>query len=190
MKISIIGCGYVGLVTGVCLANSKNKIFLHDQDTKRIQSIKSGKNLIYEKGLKKKLNFAKKNKNIFFCDKLDDAINKSDVAFVCVGTPFKNKDINLKYVNIVTKQIAKALKKKKFFTIIYKSTIPPLTVENNCIPIFEKILGKKAVESLNFVFNPEFLREGNAIYDFENPKRIVVGIKNNRSKTILNNVYN
>ena len=121
MKISIIGCGYVGLVTGVCLANSKNKIFLHDQDTKRIQSIKSGKNLIYEKGLKKKLNFAKKNKNIFFCDKLDDAINKSDVAFVCVGTPFKNKDINLKYVNIVTKQIAKALKKKNFLQLFIKA---------------------------------------------------------------------
>ena len=101
----------------------------------------------------------------------------SDVLFVCVGTPLKKNNIDLRYVKTVTTQIASILQQKKNFTIIYKSTIPPLTVENICIPILRKKIGNKIDKDLNIIFNPEFLREGNAIYDFENPIRIIMGIK-------------
>jgi UDPglucose 6-dehydrogenase len=187
MKISIIGCGYVGIVTGVCLADSGHKIFFFDENQKKLNNFKIRNNIIFEKNLKKKLISAKKN--IFFCKNLDDAVNKSDVTFVCVGTPLKKKNIELKYIKSVTKQISEKIKQKKKYSIIYKSTIPPLTIEKICIPILRKKLGNKIDKNINIIFNPEFLREGNAIYDFENPNRIVIGIRNFKSKIILNKIY-
>ena len=187
MKISIIGCGYVGIVTGVCLADSGHKIFFFDENKKKLKNFKIRNNIIFEKNLKKKLISAKKN--IFFCKNLDDAVNKSDVTFVCVGTPLKKNNIELKYIKSVTTQISEKIKQKKKYSIIYKSTIPPLTIEKICIPILKKNLGNKIDKNINIIFNPEFLREGNAIYDFENPNSIVLVIRNFKSKIILNKIY-
>ncbi len=189
MKISIIGCGYVGMVTGVCLANSGHKIYFYDNDKKKLDNFKAGKDLIFEKNLKNKLDIAKKKNNIFFCNTLDNAIKKSDAVFVCVGTPLRNDNVDLKYIKEVTKNLAKLLLYKNKFSIIYKSTIPPLTIEKTCIPILKKKLQKKIDKNFNIVFNPEFLREGNAIYDFENPIRIILGIRNKRSKGIMKEIY-
>ncbi len=189
MKISIIGCGYVGIVTGVCLADNGHKIFFFDKNKERINNLRSGKNLIFEKNLKKKINSVKRKNNIFFCNNLDDTIRKSDAAFICVGTPLKKNNIDLQYIKHVTSRISEKLKLKKNYSIIYKSTIPPLTVEKICIPILKKKLGSKIDKNFNIIFNPEFLREGNAIYDFENPKRIIVGIRNENSKIILKRIY-
>jgi UDP-glucose 6-dehydrogenase len=141
MKISIIGCGYVGIVTGACLANSGHKIFFFYINQKKLNNFKIRNNIIFEKNLKKKLISAKKN--IFFCKNLDDAINKSDVTFVCVGTPLKRNNIDLKYIKSVTTQISEKIKQRKKYSIIYKSTIPPLTIEKICIPILRKKLGNK-----------------------------------------------
>ncbi len=189
MKISIIGCGYVGMVTGVCLANSGHKVYFYDNDKKKLDNFKAGKDLIFEKNLKNKLNIAKKKNNIFFCNTLDNAIKKSDAVFVCVGTPLRNDNVDLKYIKKVTLNLAKLLLSKKKFSIIYKSTIPPLTIEKTCIPILKKKLQKKIDKNFNIIFNPEFLREGNAIYDFENPIRIILGIRNKRSKVIMEEIY-
>ena len=189
MKISIIGCGYVGIVTGVCLANSGHKIYFFDQNKKKLENIKFGKNLIFEKNLKNKLDLAKKKNNIFFCDTLGEVIKNSEVAFICVGTPLKKNDIDLQFIRKVTIHLGKKIKQKKKFSIIYKSTIPPLTVEKICIPILRKELGEKIDKNFNVIFNPEFLREGNAIYDFENPKRIIAGIRNKKSRVILEKIY-
>jgi len=189
MKISVIGCGYVGIVTGACLANSGNEIYFYDQDNKKLDNLKTGKNLIFEKNLKNKLVSAKKKKNFQICSSLKEAIIKSDLVFICVGTPLKKNNIDLSYIKNVTKQISVVLKNKYNFTLIYKSTIPPLTVENTCIPILKKQLGNIIDKKINIVFNPEFLREGNAIYDFENPIRIIAGIRNKKSKIILKNIY-
>jgi UDPglucose 6-dehydrogenase len=189
MKISIIGCGYVGIVTGVCLANSGHKIYFFDQNKKKLENIKFGKNLIFEKNLKNKLDLAKKKNNIFFCDTLGEVIKNSEVSFICVGTPLKKNDIELQFIRKVTIHLGKKIKQKKNFSIIYKSTIPPLTVEKICIPILRKELGEKIDKNFNVIFNPEFLREGNAIYDFENPKRIIAGIRNKKSRVILEKIY-
>lgn len=189
MNISIIGCGYVGIVTGTCLANNENKVHFYDQDYQKLKNLKIEKNLIFEKNLKNKLISAKKKKNIYISSSLKQAVENTDVAFICVGTPLKKNNIDLKYIKNVTKQIADILQNKKNFTLIYKSTIPPLTVENICIPILKTKLGDNFEKRINIVFNPEFLREGNAIYDFENPIRIIFGIRNNKSKNILKNIY-
>jgi UDPglucose 6-dehydrogenase len=187
VNISIIGCGYVGVITGVCLANSGHRIFFFDKEKKKLENLKNGKELIYEKDLEYKFNKAKKN--IFFCNSFEELVKKTDVAFVCVGTPLKKNNINLGYIDEVTFQLSNILEQKKKFTIIYKSTIPPLTVEQRCIPILKKKLGNKIDKNFNIIFNPEFLREGNAIQDFENPIRIILGIRNNKSKNILRIVY-
>ncbi len=91
MKISIIGCGYVGIVTGVCLANSGHKIYFYDKDKKKLSDFKSGNNLIFEKNLDNRLNIARKKNNIFFCNTLEESIKESDATFICVGTPLKKK---------------------------------------------------------------------------------------------------
>lgn len=187
MKISIIGCGYVGIVTGACLANAGHKIFFFDENKKKINNFKIFKNLIFEKNLKNKLFSAKKN--IFFCKNLNEAVDKSDVTFICVGTPLKKNNVDLKYIKSVTAQISEKIKRKTEFSIIYKSTIPPLTIEKICIPILKKRLGDKIDKNINIIFNPEFLREGNAIYDFENPNRVVLGVRNFKSKIILKKIY-
>ena len=189
MKISIIGCGYVGVVTGLCLADKGHKIYFFDKDKEKITNFKEGKQIIFEKNLKKKFNSAKKKKNIFFCDDISTCINKTSASFICVGTPFHNGNIDLKQIKNVTEKIAKVLVYKKFHTIIYKSTIPPLTIDNYCMPIFKNKLGKNMGKNYKVISNPEFLREGNAISDFENPKRIVVGIRDNQSKKIINSIY-
>tara|TARA_B100000900_G_scaffold415869_1_gene447612 strand:+ start:3004 stop:4332 length:1329 start_codon:yes stop_codon:yes gene_type:complete len=189
MKISIIGCGYVGIVTGVCLANSGHKIYFYDKDKKKLSDFKSGNNLIFEKNLDNRLNIARKKNNIFFCNTLEESIKESDATFICVGTPLKKKNIDLQYIKKITIQLSKLLQKKKYFSIIYKSTIPPFTVEKTCIPILKKRLGNKINQNINVIFNPEFLREGNAIYDFENPIRIIMGVRNNKSKSILRKIY-
>ena len=113
MKISIIGCGYVGIVTGVCLADNGHKIFFFDKNKERINNLRSGKNLIFEKNLKKKINSVKRKNNIFFCNNLDDTIRKSDAAFICVGTPLKKNNIDLQYIKHVTSRISEKLKLKK-----------------------------------------------------------------------------
>lgn len=187
MNISIIGCGYVGIITGTCLANSNHKIYFYDKDKNKLNNFKNGKDLIYEKNLKNRLTLAKKN--IFFCSSLEEAIKKTDAAFVCVGTPLKKNNIDLKYIENITFQLATILKQKKNFSVIYKSTIPPFTVENRCIPILKKKLVDKIDKNFNIIFNPEFLREGNAIFDFENPKRIILGVRTDKSKFILEKIY-
>jgi UDPglucose 6-dehydrogenase len=189
VNISIIGCGYVGIVTGVCLADNGHKVYFFDNDKKKLSKFKNGEKIISEKNLTKKILSAKKKKNIFFCDSLDKALNKTTASFICVGTPLVKGNINLKYIKNVTEGFSKILNKKKTHTIIYKSTIPPQTVDNFCIPILKKKLKNKLGLNFKVISNPEFLREGNAIYDFENPERIIIGIQNPQSKKIMQNIY-
>ena len=138
MKISIIGCGYVGVVTGICLADKGHKIYFFDQDKKKLNNFKTEKKIIFEKNLKKKFLSVKKKKNIFFCNNFNESIFNTEASFICVGTPFKKNNIDLKYIKKVTEQLGSSIANKKKHTVIYKSTIPPQTIENFCIPILKK----------------------------------------------------
>jgi len=190
MKISIIGSGYVGIVTGIGFAELGNEVIFVDIDESKINLINSAKPPIYERGLKELM---QKNKERFYATiDYNEAINKSQITFICVGTP-PNPDgsINLDYVKSAAEALGKALKNKKdFHTVVIKSTVLPGTTEDVVKPIIEKESGKEAFEEFGLASNPEFLREGNAVYDFFNPDRIVIGVKDEKSKEILEQLYN
>ena len=192
MKVCVIGSGYVGLVTGICFAaNDKHDVVFFDTNFKKIEDLKKDKIDIHEKNLTKRLQFAKKFKKINFSKNLSDGINNSKVIFVTVGTPINKKsNIDLSQIKEVTNQIANILKKSDSYkVIIYKSTIPPGTISNYCLPIIEKITKKRNGIDFGVASNPEFLREGSAVYDFENPKKIVIGSNDKKTKKIILSIY-
>ena len=192
MKVCVIGSGYVGLVTGICFAaNDKHDVVFFDTNFKKIEDLKKDKIDIHEKNLTKRLQSAKKFKKINFSKNLSDGINNSKVIFVTVGTPINKKgNIDLSQIKEVTNQIANILKKSNSYkVIIYKSTIPPGTISNYCLPIIEKITKKRNGIDFGVASNPEFLREGSAVYDFENPKKIVIGSNDKKTKKIVLSIY-
>ena len=192
MKVCVIGSGYVGLVTGICFAaNDKHDVVFFDTNFKKIEDLKKDKIDIHEKNLTKRLQSAKKFKKINFSKNLSDGINNSKVIFVTVGTPINKKgNIVLSQIKEVTNQIANILKKNNSYkVIIYKSTIPPGTISNYCLPIIEKITKKRNGIDFGVASNPEFLREGSAVYDFENPKKIVIGSNDKKTKKIVLSIY-
>ena len=192
MKVCVIGSGYVGLVTGICFAaNDKHDVVFFDTNFKKIEDLKKDKIDIHEKNLTKRLQSAKKFKKINFSKNLSDGINNSKVIFVTVGTPINKKgNIDLSQIKEVTNQIANVLKKSNSYkVIIYKSTIPPGTISNYCLPIIEKITKKRNGIDFGVASNPEFLREGSAVYDFENPKKIVIGSNDKKTKKIVLSIY-
>jgi len=185
MKLCMIGTGYVGLVSGVCFSDLGNEVICVDKDKNKIDNLKQGKVPIYEPGLEELVLKNFKNKRLKFSTDLNDSIKKSDIIFICVGTPTKkNGDgADLNQVFSVAKEISKSI--NKFKIIITKSTVPVTTGDE-----IEKILSKKINKNkFSVVSNPEFLREGEAIRDFIYPDRVVIGCNDKKSKTILQNLY-
>ena len=185
MKLCMIGTGYVGLVSGVCFSDLGNDVICVDRDLNKIENLKKGIIPIYEPGLDELVAKNYKNNRLKFSTNLNDSILKSDIIFICVGTPTEkngnNADLNQVYK--VTKEISKSI--KKFKIIITKSTVPVTTGDE-----IEKIISKKVSKKLfSVVSNPEFLREGDAIRDFTHPDRIVIGTNNIKSNKILKNLY-
>ncbi|MDA9975031.1 UDP-glucose/GDP-mannose dehydrogenase family protein [Candidatus Pelagibacter sp.] len=185
MKLCMIGTGYVGLVSGVCFSDLGNDVICVDKDLSKIQNLKNGIIPIYEPGLDQLVIKNYKNKSLKFSTNLKDSILRSDIIFICVGTPTKKNgnDADLSQVYNVVKEISKSI--KKFKIIITKSTVPVTTGDE-----IEKIILKKVSKKLfSVVSNPEFLREGEAIRDFTYPDRIVIGTNNKKSNKILKNLY-
>ena len=185
MKLCMIGTGYVGLVSGVCFSDLGNNVICVDNDKNKVNDLKKGIIPIYEPGLEELVLKNYKNNRLKFSTNLKDSIKKSDIIFICVGTPTKknSKDADLSQIYSVTKEIAKSI--NKFKIIITKSTVPITTGDE-----IEKILQKKVnKKKFSIVSNPEFLREGEAIRDFIYPDRIVVGSNDRKSKNILKNLY-
>ena len=185
MKLCIVGTGYVGLVSGACFSDLGNNVICVDKDKNKIQNLKKGIISIYEPGLEE---LVKKNYNegrLRFTSDLKYAVAKSNLIFICVGTPTKKNSISADTSQVynVVKKISKYI--KKFKIIITKSTVPVTTGDK-----IEKILSKKkAKKFFEVVSNPEFLREGEAIRDFMYPDRIVVGTRSKKANNILKNLY-
>ncbi len=190
MKISVVGSGYVGMITAAGFAEKGYEVICVDIDEKKVSLINSGEPPIYEKGLKEILDYVVPDKLKASLD-LEDAVLKTDVTFICVGTPSDDDgSINLKYVKEVSKQIGEVLKKKKkYHVVVVKSTIIPGSTEEHVIPILEEKTGRKAGKDFGVVMNPEFLREGVAIEDFMNPDRIVIGSIDSKSGDIIESMY-
>tara|TARA_Y100000816_G_scaffold291027_1_gene281195 strand:- start:388 stop:1683 length:1296 start_codon:yes stop_codon:yes gene_type:complete len=185
MKICIIGSGYVGLVSGSCFSDLGNNVICVDNNLDKINSLKMGIIPIYEPGLKELISRNVKQNRLHFSTNLSKSVQKSDIIFICVGTPTNKKtyEANLKYVYQVVKVIKKNLNKYKI--IVTKSTVPVTTGDK-----IEKLLKTKNNTKLfNVVSNPEFLREGEAIRDFMYPDRVIVGTDNKKASNILKNLY-
>jgi UDPglucose 6-dehydrogenase len=181
----MIGTGYVGLVSGVCFSDLGNDVICVDKDNNKINNLKNGKIPIYEPGLEELVKKNIKNNRLNFSTNLKESVRKSDIVFICVGTPTKknSNSADLSQVYSVGKEISKSI--NKFKIIITKSTVPVTTGDE-----LEKIISKKVNKKLfSVVSNPEFLREGEAIRDFIYPDRVVVGSNEEKSKKILRNLY-
>jgi UDPglucose 6-dehydrogenase len=181
----MIGTGYVGLVSGVCFSDLGNDVICVDKDEKKINNLKKGIIPIYEPGLEELVLKNYKNKRLNFSTDLQNSIKKSDIIFICVGTPNKKKGngADLSQIYSVGKEISKSI--NKFKIIITKSTVPVMTGDE-----LEKIISKKVNKNkFSIVSNPEFLREGEAIRDFIYPDRVVIGSNDKKSNLILKNLY-
>ena len=185
MKLCMIGTGYVGLVSGACFSDLGNDVICVDKKSKKIEDLKKGIIPIYEPGLEELVKRNYKNKRLKFSTNLHESILKSDIIFICVGTPTKKKGnaADLSQIYSVAKEIRKSI--SKFKIIITKSTVPITTGDE-----IEKIISKKIPNRLfSVVSNPEFLREGEAIRDFTYPDRIIIGANDKKSDKILKNLY-
>ncbi len=189
MRISVIGSGYVGLVTGMGFVELGNEVIFVDIDERKIEMINSGKPTIYEEGIE---DLMKKHAGKYKATKdYREAVLNSDVTFIAVGTPSREDgSIDLKYVKEASKSIGEALREKEgYHVVVVKSTVLPGTTEEVIKPILEKYSGKKAFKDFGLAMNPEFLREGVALKDFLNPDRIVIGTRDERTKQVLEELY-
>ena len=185
MKLCMIGTGYVGLVSGACFSDLGNDVICVDRDERKIEDLKKGIIPIFEPGLDELVLKNYKNKRLKFSTNLKASISKSDVVFICVGTPSKKngKAADLSQVYNVAREIRDSI--SKFKIIITKSTVPVTTGDE-----IEKIISQKiSKQFFSVVSNPEFLREGEAIRDFTYPDRVVIGTVNKKSNRILKNLY-
>ena len=189
MKVSIAGTGYVGLVSGVCLASLGHQVVCVDVDQSKVDKINAGIPPIYEDGLESLL---KKHvgKELTASVDLHSAVLTSDLTLIAVGTPFDGDLIDLKYIRAVSAEIGTALAQKdSYHTVVVKSTVVPGTTEDVVLPILEEHSGKKAGTDFGVGMNPEFLKEGEAIKDFMYPDRIVLGGIDQRSIDALGELY-
>ena len=185
MKICMIGAGYVGLVSGTCFAELGNNVICVDNNSNKISKLKNGEIPIYEPGLEELIKRNLKQKRLQFSTNISASIKKSDLIFICVGTPTnpKSNQADLKYVYQVLMDIKKNLNKYKI--IVTKSTVPVTTGDK----IQNLLTTKNNKKLFDVVSNPEFLREGEAIRDFMFPDRVVVGTNSKKANNVLKNLY-
>ncbi len=190
MKVSVIGSGYVGSVTAACFAELGHEVICIDIDEKKVQMINDGIPPIWEEGLEDLLAKHTQKKLIATSD-YDYAIANTDVSFICVGTPSnEHGNIDLSIVGAASKSIGQALAKKEgYHVVVVKSTVVPGTTRDVVLPLIEEYSGKKEGVGFGIGMNPEFLREGKAIYDFMHPDKIVVGSVDQRAGAIVSDLY-
>jgi UDPglucose 6-dehydrogenase/GDP-mannose 6-dehydrogenase len=189
MKISVIGTGYVGLVSGACLSDLGHEVVCVDVDPRKVDMIAQKNPPIYEKGLQELLDRNVPTRLIATTD-LRKAVLESDLSLIAVGTPFDGQLIDLKYIKAAAADIGRALKDKPgYHMVVVKSTVVPGTTTDVVLPILETESGKSAGVDFGVGMNPEFLREGEAIEDFMSPDRIVLGGIDQRSIDMLGGLY-
>ncbi len=191
MRISIFGLGYVGSVSAACLARNGHQVIGVDSDRHKVDLINQGASPIIEPGLRELLSELAKSGGLRATTDVSDAVMNTDVSFVCVGTPSReNGSLNLDYVKRVCEQIGKVLAEKgAFHVVVARSTMLPGTVRSLVIPTLERSSGKTVGSTYGVCVNPEFLREGTAIFDYDNPPKTVIGATDEASMSIVTSIY-
>src|ERR1700738_4211736 len=185
MDLSIIGSGYVGLVTGACFADVGHNVICVDNDAAKVEALKAGKIPIYEPGLEEVIHRNVSAHRLRFSGSIKEAVDNSQIVFIAVPTPQQpNGDVDLSYIEKVAREIAGVL--TSYRVIVDKSTVPVKT-------------GEKVAESIkrynrhgakfDVVSNPEFLREGCAVHDLMHPDRIVIGAQSEHAADLMKKVY-
>ncbi|MDP3265895.1 MAG: UDP-glucose/GDP-mannose dehydrogenase family protein [Sulfuricurvum sp.] len=188
MKISIIGTGYVGLVSGVCFAELGNTVICVDIDQEKINNLQSGIIPIYEPGLEAMVLENHTNGTLRFTTDIAEALEQSDICFIAVGTPQdEDGSADLQYVLAVAKSIGKHMIHS--MTIVDKSTVPVGTAEKVRSTIQAELDQRKKSFLFDVVSNPEFLKEGAAIKDFMHPDRVIIGAENQKSFDTMHRLY-
>jgi len=189
VKIAVIGTGYVGLVSGACLADFGNRVVCADIDAKKISQLKKGIIPIYEPGLEDVVSNNVKAERLIFTDDLRAAIGESEVVFIAVGTPPRpDGSAELSQVEAVARQIGRVIADYK--VVVTKSTVPVGTARKVRSWLTEELVARGVPDiSFDVVSNPEFLREGSAVFDFMHPDRIVIGAETQRARDIMKAVY-
>ena len=185
MKIAMIGTGYVGLVSGICFSDFGHDVVCVNKDTSKIDALRRGEVPIYEPGLKQLMAKNVDAGRLTFTLDLQEAITDADAVFIAVGTPTRRGDghADLSYVYAAAEEIAKTA--QDYIVVVTKSTVPVGT--NRQV----KQIIRKTNPNLQFdvASNPEFLREGAAIEDFMRPDRVVIGVQNDRAKSVMEDIY-
>lgn len=183
MKIAVIGTGYVGLVTGACIADMGNDVVCVDNNIKKLEQLKKGHISIYEPGLEELVKSNIAEKRLTFSSDTGKAVKESQVCFIAVGTP-QNEDgsADLQYVYDVAKTIGKSMNSYK--VIVNKSTVPVGTAEK-----VTEIIKKYSNYPFDVVSNPEFLKQGTAVDDFLHPDRVIIGSDSDKATAIMKGIY-
>ena len=185
MRITMVGAGYVGLVSGACFADFGHDVVVIDKDAEKLTALAAGRMPIFEPGLDQLVATNAAQNRLRFTDNLAEAVAEADVVFIAVGTPSRRGDghADLSYVDEAAREIGAAL--EGFTVVVTKSTVPVGTGDR-----VERILRQTAPDAdFAVVSNPEFLREGSAIEDFKRPDRIVIGADDERALDVMNEVY-
>ena len=188
MKISVVGTGYVGLVTGTCFAETGVNVICVDVDQNKIEKLKSGIIPIFEPGLETlvKQNFEKGRLN--FTTQIEASLDKCDVVFIAVGTPpDEDGSADLRYVLDVASQIGRYM--TDYIVVVTKSTVPIGTAKKVKAAIQNELNKRNLAISFDVASNPEFLKEGSAIDDFLKPDRIVVGVESEKAESVMSRLY-
>ncbi|MEI6795588.1 MAG: UDP-glucose/GDP-mannose dehydrogenase family protein [Methanomassiliicoccales archaeon] len=190
MKISVLGAGYVGLITGVCLADLGHEVVCIDVVPEKVARINMGMSTLFEEGFEEKLRRLLAEHR--FRASMDPAeISTSDITFICVGTPSQQDGtLDLKYVRQASRMIGEALAlKDRHHTIVVKSTVMPGTCDDVVAPELERASKKCIGKDIGLCMNPEFLKEGTAIFDFMHPDRIIIGGNDDRAIQEVKDLY-
>jgi len=189
-NIAVVGLGYVGLVTGLCLADLGFKVIFADLDASKVELIRRGVAPIYEPGVEEKLTKHRNSGNMEATTSTVEAVARSSVTFITVGTPSVNGEIDLAGVKGAAEDIGAGIAEKDDYHVVaVKSTVIPGTTEELIIPTIEGASGKVEGKDFGVCVNPEFLREGSAIRDFMNPDRIVIGYRDERACSVVEEVF-
>lgn len=191
MKISVIGLGYVGAVCSACMAKNGHTVIGVDVNQTKLELINQGKSPIVEKDLDQLIENAVRQDRLSAVPNISQAVLNTDLSIICVGTPsYPNGGLDLSYVRKVCEEIGAAIRRKhQYHLVVMRSTVLPGTAKELAIPVLEQSSGKKLGQGFGYVSNPEFLREGSAVFDFFNPPKTVIGAASEADSQTVASLY-
>lgn len=191
MNISVFGLGYVGTVSAACFAQQNHQVIGVDINSQKVKIIDNGRSPVIERDIDEIISESVSAGLLCATEDAYEAIMGSDLSFICVGTPSNsNGSLDLSYVTRVCNEIGRALKDKaEFHIVVLRSTVLPGTTQAVVIPALQESSRKIAGQDFGFIHNPEFLREGTAVYDFYHPPFTVIGAQDQRSAEVIKNLY-